>query len=462
MAKITIERVRELLRRETDRFAEARPKSKSLYAEARKHYVGGVPMSWMRIWDGGFPIFVEHAQGTRLTDVDGHQYIDLCLGDTGALTGHGPPEVVEAISSQMRKGTSHMLPTEDCIWVGKELQRRFGLPYWQVLMTASDANRMALKMARELSGRRMILAFNFSYHGSVDETLCVNLLGKMMHIPGAPGPIVDDPSKTTRLVEFNDLEALEKALAPKDIACVITEPVMTNVGIIFPEPGYHDELRKLTRKYGTLLLIDETHCICGGPDGMTGEWNLEPDILVLGKPIAGGYPAAVMGFTEEIANQLEKRVPWHLFFGFGGTLSGNAAAIAGIRAALTNVLTKETFGKMIPLAERMETGIAKIISDYGLDWYVARIGCRVEFRFLPQPPKNGFQTLQDAEYNATDLFNEGLSGPLESLVHVYCANRGILLTPVHEMALVGPTTTEADVDGYVRVLRELVEELRHQ
>jgi glutamate-1-semialdehyde 2,1-aminomutase len=462
MAKITIERVRELLRRETDRFAETRPQSKTLYEEARKHYVGGVPMSWMRIWDGGFPIFVEHAQGTRLTDVDGHQYVDLCLGDTGALTGHGPPEVVEAISSQMRKGTTHMLPTEDCIWVGKELQRRFGLPYWQVLMTASDANRMALKMARELTDRRMILAFNFSYHGSVDETLCVSLLGKMMHIPGAPGPIVDDPSKTTRLVEFNDLEALEKALAPKDIACVITEPVMTNVGIIFPEPGYHDELRKLTRKYGTLLLIDETHCICGGPDGMTGEWNLEPDILVLGKPIAGGYPAAVMGFTKEIADQLERRVPWHLFFGFGGTLSGNAAAMAGIRAALTNVLTKETFGKMIPLAERMETGIAKIISDYGLDWYVARIGCRVEFRFLPQPPKNGFQTLQDAEYNATDLFSEGLSGPLESLVHVYCANRGILLTPVHEMALVGPTTTEEDVDSYVRVLGELVEELRGQ
>jgi glutamate-1-semialdehyde 2,1-aminomutase len=308
----------------------------------------------------------------------------------------------------------------------------------------------------------MILAFNFSYHGSVDETLCVSLFGKMMHIPGAPGPIVDDPSKTTRLVEFNDLEALEQALSPKDIACVITEPVMTNVGIIFPEPGYHDELRKLTRKYGTLLLIDETHCICGGPDGMTGEWNLEPDILVLGKPIAGGYPAAVMGFTEEIADQLEKRVPWHLFFGFGGTLSGNAAAMAGIRAALTTVLTKETFGKMIPLAERMETGIAKIITDYGLDWYVARIGCRVEFRFLPQPPKNGSQTLQDAEYNATDLLNEGLSGPLESLVHVHCANRGILLTPVHEMALVGPTTTEEDVDRYVRVLRELVEELQRQ
>ncbi len=459
MAKITLGKVQELLDSENKKFEEMRPESKKLYESTRAHFVGGVPMSWMRIWAGGFPIFVRSVSGTRITDVDGNEYVDFCLGDTGALTGHGQPDIVAALSKQMKNGFTHMLPTEDCVWVGEELERRFGLPFWQVLMTASDANRMALKIAREVTGRRKILAFNFCYHGSVDETLCVDLMGNMMHVPGLPGPIVDDPSQTTRMVEFNDVPALEKALESKDIACVITEPVMTNVGIIYPDPGFLDTLRKLTRDTGTLLLIDETHCICGGPAGMTGEWGLEPDILVLGKPIAGGYPAAVMGFTNDIAEKLEKRVPWHLFFGIGGTLSGNAAAVAGMKAALSYVLTRENFDRMIPLAERMEKGIASLIADFDLAWYVARIGCRVEFRFMPRPPRNGLETLADVPYNETDIFNDGLTGPMEALIHVYCANRGVMLTPVHEMAIVGPTTTEEDINLYINVLRQLIKEL---
>ncbi|MGE5397231.1 MAG: transaminase [Chitinophagales bacterium] len=456
---ITLERVRDLLAREGQLYAEKRPKSKRLFEEARKNFVGGVPMSWMRIWAGGFPIFVDKAQGNKLIDVDALEYIDFCLGDTGALTGHAQPDIINALIAQMKKGITHMLPTEDCIWLGKELEHRFKLPYWYVFMTASDANRMALKLAREMTGRKKILAFNGCYHGSVDETLCVEFFGQMLNMPGAMGPILDDPSTTTRIVEFNDIEALEKALAPEDIACVITEPVMTNTGIIFPEPGFHDALRDITRKYGTLLLIDETHSYCAGPRGVTGEMNLDPDIFVLGKTIAGGYPAAVMGFTRGIAEKLEKRVPWHMFFGFGGTLSGNAAAIAGMKAAFTYVLNEENFNRMIPLARRMEEGIGKVIEDFGLPWYVARIGCRVEFRFLPKPPRNGMDTIQEVEYNAVDLFTEGLSGPLEQLIHVYCANRGILLTPVHEMALVGPTTIADDVDRYVQCIREMVSEL---
>ncbi|MFC1474877.1 transaminase [bacterium] len=459
MAEITIQKVKEILEREEAAFEKDRPKSRALFEEAKKNFVGGVPMSWMRIWPGGFPIFVDKAVGARITDVDGHEYLDLCLGDTGALPGHANPDIIDAIGKQIKNGFTHMLPTEDAVWVGKELEKRFGLPYWQVLMTASDANRMALKAAREVTGRRKILAFNMCYHGSVDETLCVNFFGNMMHIPGSLGPITDSPNQTTKIVEFNDVPALEEALAPEDVAVVIAEPVMTNVGIIFPEPGFHDALREITRKTGTLLLIDETHCICGGPAGMTAELGLDPDIFVLGKPIAGGYPAAVLGLTEDIARKLEKRVPWHMFFGFGGTLSGNAAAVAGIRAALTHVLTKETFARTVPLAEKMEKGIADIIAEFGLDWYVARIGCRVEFRFMANPPKNGMETLSEVPYNPVDPFEEGLTGPLEALIHVYCANRGIILTPVHEMALVGPTTTEEDVDNYVASIRGLVEEL---
>jgi glutamate-1-semialdehyde 2,1-aminomutase len=461
MAAVTLERVKALLEKENERFVKERPKSKALFEEAKQTLVGGVPMSWMRIWTGGFPVFVDRAEGVYITDVDGHRYLDLCLGDTGGLCGHAHPQIVEAIAAQMRtRGTTTMLPTEDSIWVGRELKRRFGLPHWQVLMTATDANRMALKVARSFTGRQLILCFNGTYHGSVDETLVVNFFGELINVPGMLGPIVPDATAMTRVVDFNDIDALEQALAPGDIACVITEPVMTNIGIIFPEPGFHEALRDLTRKHGTLLLIDETHSMCAGPRGITGEMGLTPDIFVAGKFIAGGYPAAILGFSDDITGFMNRRTPWHNFFGFGGTLSGNATAVAGIRAALEHAINEENFARMIRLAQRMEAGLAQIIKEAGLAWYVARIGCRVEFRFLPKPPKNGSEALfAELDYNAVDIVSEGLTGPLDALIHVWCANRGILLTPVHEMALVGPTATEKDVDHYVGAIGELVREL---
>ncbi|MDT8273128.1 MAG: transaminase [Desulfomonilia bacterium] len=461
MATISLERVKELLDQENERFVGERPRSRAFFEEAKKNLVGGVPMSWMRIWSGGFPVFVEKAQGVYITDVDGHRYLDLCLGDTGGLCGHAHPKIVEAITDQMlNRGTTTMLPTQDCIWVGKELERRFGLPFWQVLMTATDANRMALKIARSFTGRQLILAFNGTYHGSVDETLVVDFFGELINVPGMLGPIVPDATKMTRVIDFNDVDALEQALATGDIACVITEPVMTNIGIIEPEKGYHDALRDITKKYGTLLLIDETHSMCAGPRGVTGQMGLTPDIFVAGKFIAGGYPAAILGFTGELSDWLGQRLPWHNFFGFGGTLSGNATAVAGIRAALEHVINEENYDRMTRLAQRMEAGLARIIKDNDLAWYVARIGCRVEFRFLPKPPKNGSEALfAEVDYNEVDIVTEGLTGPLDALIHVWCANRGILLTPVHEMALVGPTATREDVDHYVDTIGALVREL---
>jgi glutamate-1-semialdehyde 2,1-aminomutase len=462
MSFITIERVKELLKREEEQYERDHPRSKSLFEEAKKNFVSGVPMSWMRIWSGGFPLFVENAKGVYITDVDGHQYLDLCLGDTGGLCGHANPDIVDAICRQMQtKGTTTMLPTEDCLWVGRELERRFKLPSWQIVMSASDANRFALKAAREYTGRRLTLAVNATYHGSVDETLCFMVGDSVIHYPGMMGPLVKDPTETTRMVEFNDVGALEKVLATGEIACMITEPAMTNVGIIKPEPGYLETVRELTKKHGTLLLIDETHTMCAGPRGFTGGTDLTPDIFVAGKFIAGGYPGAVLGFSSEIATWLEKRIPWHNFFGFGGTLSGNAAAVAGMRAALEKVLTEDNFARMVKLAEIMEQGIAEIIKKYALDWYVNRIGCRVEFRFTPTCPRCGGEALfNDAEYNEVDIIEEGLTGPIEALVHLYCANRGVLLTPIHEMALVGPTTTEEDVKLYLSILEEMVSELK--
>ena len=461
MATITLERVRALLGEEEERFVRERPGSQALFEKAKRNLVGGVPMSWMRIWTGGFPVFVDRAEGVSITDVDGHRYLDLCLGDTGGLCGHAHPRIVEAITNQMKnRGTTTMLPTEDCVWLGRELERRFGLPFWQVLMSATDANRMALKVARSFTGRQLILCFNGTYHGSVDETLVVNFFGEVINIPGMLCPIVPDATQMTRVIDFNDVQALEEALAPGDIACVITEPVMTNMGIIHPEPGYHEALRAITKKHGTLLLIDETHSMCAGPRGITGELGLTPDIFVAGKFVAGGYPAAILGFTREISDWMAQRTPWHNFFGFGGTLSGNATAIAGIRAAFEHAINDENFQHMVALATRMENGLAQIIQRHDLAWYVSRIGCRVEFRFLPHPPKNGSEAMfAEVDYNDVDITTEGLTGPLDALIHVWCANRGILLTPVHEMALVGPTASQEDVDRYVSVIGELVEAL---
>ena len=457
----TLERVRSLLAEETERFVAERPRSKALFERAGHSLVGGVPMSWMRIWTGGFPVFVDSAEGVHITDVDGHRYLDLCLGDTGGLCGHAQPQIVDALTRQMsHRGTTTMLPTDDAIWVGEELQRRFGLPRWQVLMTATDANRMALKIARSVTGRQLTLMFNGTYHGSVDETMVVDFFGEVINVPGMLGPLVTDPTTMTRVVEFNDVDALERALAPGDVACVITEPVMTNIGIITPEPGFLEAMRRLTREHGTLLLIDETHTMCAGPRGVTGERGLEPDIFVAGKFIAGGYPASVLGVSQEISEWLEARPAWHNFFGLGGTLSGNATAVAGIRAALEHVVNDENYARMVALAERMEDGLGKVIADAGLEWYVARIGCRVEFRYLPRAPRTGAEALfSEVDYNAVDIVAEGLTGPLDALVHLWCANRGILLTPVHEMALVGPTATAEDVDHYVATIRSLVEAL---
>lgn len=433
-------RIKILTQREEARYIEERPKSRALFEKAKDSLYEGVPMSWMVRWAGPFPIFVEVAEGVHVTDVDGHRYLDMCLGDTGSLFGHLPAALANAAMKLTRRGLTTMLPTEDSIRVGEELSRRFGLKYWQVYMTASDANRFALRIARQITKRNLILVFDGCYHGNVEDTL-VNY--RRERIMGQP----PDISLTTRVIQFNDLEALEVALSQGDVACVICEPAMTDVGIIYPDPGYHEALRERTRRYGTLLIIDETHTICGGPAGLTGEWNLAPDILTLGKSIAGGIPAAVMGLSSDVAERFSvgHRREWDM--GLGGTLSGNPLALAAIRVVLEQVMTRAAYDHMIPLAERLTTDIDEVIRNAGLPWYVARLGCRVEYRYLPTPPKNGAEAV--AAYDSE----------VDELVHLFFTNRGILITPFHNMLLVAPDTTAEDIELHNRVFSEFVEEL---
>jgi len=327
-------RLAALMQREQKKFVDERPKSKALFERARKSLLAGVPMNWMVKWAGAFPPFVREAQGASFFDVDGHRYVDFCLGDTGAMTGHSPSATVKAVEEQARRGITTMLPGEDAIFVAEELQKRFGLPYWQFALTATDANRFSIRLARQITGRAKILVFNWCYHGTVDETfITLRADGMASARLGNIGPPVD-PAMTTRVVEFNDLEGLERALAEGDVACVLAEPAMTNVGIVHPAPGYHLALRDLTRKHGTLLIIDETHTICAGPGGYTRAENLEPDILVFGKAIGGGIPGAAYGFSAEVTEKIAAAQELENcdVGGIGGTLAGNAVSLAAMRS----------------------------------------------------------------------------------------------------------------------------------
>ena len=443
-------RLNVLMDREIQQFRADNPKSLALFERARGSLLAGVPMSWMVKWAGGFPLFVESAAGAHFRDVDGHDYIDFCLGDTGAMAGHSAPATVAAVEHQLHHGgITHMLPTEDAIWCGEELQRRFGLKYWQFTITATDANRFAIRLARMVTGRPKIAVHDFCYHGSVDETIATLAPdGRVEPREGNQGPPVD-PILTTRVVPYNDLPALEAALSHRDVAVFLIEPALTNIGIVLPDPGYLEGVRELTRKYGTLLIIDETHTICAGAGGYTRAFGLDPDILVIGKTIGGGIPVGTYGFSQELGDRINAMLePDNSDVGgVGGTLAGYALSLAAVRATLGQVLTDAAFEKMIPLAERWTAGVNEAIHARNIPWHVTRLGCRAEYHFLPEPPRDGA-----AQWAASDP-------DLERFLHLYVMNRRVLMTPFHNMALMCPDTTEADVDAHTVAFASALDEL---
>ena len=440
--------IKAMLAREEALFSQRNPISKKLSEDAAGHWLKGVPMHWMVDWGTPFPLFVTRAEGVDVTDADGHGYADFCLGDTGAMFGHSPPPVVEALRREGAHGFTTMMPSPDAAVVGRLLEDRFGLPRWQVTATASDANRAVIKWCRAISGRRKILVFNHCYHGAVDDTY-VTIDGGVAHADPALIGEVRDLTQFTKVVEFNDVPALAGALEDRDVACVLAEPIMTNVGMVLPEEGYHAALRDLTRKTGTLLVLDETHTISSGPGGYSRAHGLEPDALVMGKPIAGGIPAAVYGFSAEVAARiatfLETRTPGHS--GIGTTLSGSKIQLALMRAVLEHYFTPEAFGPLETLAKRLEKGIADIIIKHGVPWHVVRAGARVEFMCTPERPRNGGE--------AAKVIHQ----PIDVAVHHYLLNRGVIVTPFHNMMLICPATAAAHVDQLVEGLDRCLSEL---
>jgi glutamate-1-semialdehyde 2,1-aminomutase len=437
-----------LLERELATFAGRHPRTRLLHERARGSLLDGVPMNWMVKWAGPFPLFLESASGAHATCADGHDYVDLCLGDTGAMAGHGAAPVIAAVERQLRRGITTMLPTEDAAWVGEELTRRFGLPSWQFALTATDANRFSLRLARAITSRPFVAVHEYCYHGSVDESFAVLDPAdpdrrRVVARRGNLGPAVD-PGATTRVVPFNDLDALDRALADRLVAALLIEPALTNVGIVLPDPGYLEGVREITRRHGTILIHDETHTICAGPGGVTGAGGYEPDMLVIGKTIGGGIPVAAYGMTVEVADRVRATIPFEDtdVGGVGGTLAGYALSMAAARAALGEVLTAAAFDQMLPIAARWERGVREAIDRHGAPWSVTRLGARAEYHFMPDPPHDGADQVAHADPE------------LERLLHLWVMNRGVLMTPFHNMALMSPVTTDADVDRHTAAFDE--------
>jgi glutamate-1-semialdehyde aminotransferase len=443
------ERLAGLWQSELEVFRAARPASRDEFDRAVEHMPDGVPMLWMAKWPGPWPVYVSRASGAHFECVDGIDHVDLCLGDTGAMCGHAPEASVRAISEQLAKGSTFMLPTEDAAAAAELLAERFRVPVWQFALSATDANRSLIRYARQVTGRPRILVHDHCYHGTVDEAYAtLDESGAVVSRRGNIGAPVE-LNETTAVVQFNDIPALEAALAKGDIAAVLIEPALTNIGVVLPDDGYHEAVRELCTRYGTLLIIDETHTISAGPGGMITTHDLHPDAVVLGKSIGGGIPAGAYGMTRAFAAAVRESLDLEDIDvgGVGGTLAGNAVSLAGIRATLSQVLTAEAFVGMIDRATEWTAGVQAALDEFEVPWQVTQLGARAEYSFRPTAPHDG------AEAADADDFE------LQQYLHLHALNRGILMTPFHNMALMCPATTAADVERHTVAFREAVASL---
>ncbi len=438
---------------ERQRFVERNPRSVALAERARSHLINGVPMHWMNDWSMPVPLFVEQASGVRFVDADGHEYVDFCLGDTGSMFGHSPAPVARAMAEQAGRGLTTMLPGEDAVVCGELLAERFGLPYWQVTATATDANRYVLRWARAVTGRKTLLVFDGCYHGTVDDVMVRYREGRTVHRAGLVGQAYD-LTQYTRSIPFNDVAALEAALAQGDVCALMCEPAMTNIGMVLPDPGFMQQCRELTRRYGSLLIIDETHTISTDVGGCTRLWNLDPDFFVVGKPIAGGVPCAVYGCSAAVAERMRtvqqqgsEASTGHGHSGMGTTLSANALAMHCMRVNLEQVMTAQAYQHMLPLAASLAQGLRDLFSQHRLGWSVTELGARCEFQFCPIPPRTGAE--------AEAAFHDSL----QMALHLFLINRGVLITPFHNMMLCCPDTTAADTARLLSTLDEALHEL---
>ncbi len=444
MAEIDEKRTDALHERERTRFHAERPRSRALREKARSHMPSGVPMAWMAGLYAHEPLFVKAGAGAYFTDVDDHRYLDMNHADMSMSCGIGAEPVVRAVCEQVARGSQFLLPTEDAVIVSQLLAERFGLPFWQYTLSASGANTEAIRLARVATGRPKILRFDGSYHGHIDDTL-----GGVSHERAV------EVKAGTIIAPYNDLEAVEAVLRSGDVACVLCEPALTNINVVMPEPGFHEGLRKLTREHGALLALDETHTHVCAWGGLTRAWSLTPDLLVLGKAIAGGVPMGCYGMSEELARVMERECEideWPAgesgSLAVGGTLYGNPLSMAAARAALEEILTPDGHERVARLGAKLADGIDAIAGQAGLRWKSHRLFCRSGVCYAPELPRNAREASAAANF------------ALNRLHRVFLANRGVWEAIVTAGPAVSFAAGDDDVALYLSVFEELVRELR--
>ena len=443
-----IQQATQMLAAERKRFSVLHPQSFALSKRANAHFLYGVPMHWMNDWGTPVPLFINQAFGAHFTCADDIDYTDFCLGDTGAMFGHSALPVSYAIAEQANKGFTTMLPSTLAPNVGEALSDFFGLDYWQLATTATDANRFVLRWARAVTRRKKVLVFDGCYHGTVDDTMLDIVDGKTINRASLLGQ-VQDLTLHSVAIPFNDLAAVERELAKGEIAALLTEPALTNCGMVLPQDGFIQGLRALCTKYGALLILDETHTISTARGGWAKANNITPDFLVVGKPIAGGLPAAAYGFSAQMAAHMQaaKDSAPAGHSGIGTTLSGNMMTLVAIHATLSEVATEAAYQHMLALAGLLEQQLVASLKAHNLPWNISRMGARLELQFCKKSPINA------AEARAAQ------KDELESAIHLYLLNRGVLLTPFHNMMLICPATTDADVNKLVQVFNDCLKEL---
>ncbi len=435
-----------IIARETQRYLETHPKAAAGAARLKQHWLFGAPFHWMNDWAAPSAMIAEDGEGAVLTDIDDNTYDDFCLGDTPGMFGHGRPEIARAVAEQARRGATFMLPTQEAAEVGALLAERFGLPFWQTTLSASDANRAVLRWARAVTGKSVIVVFDGCYHGMVEDCFVELRHGRTRPDAGLIGQVFD-MTRTTRAIPFNDVGALEAALAQGDVAAVLAEPAMTNCGMILPEANFWKRAQALAKKVGALLILDETHTLSTGPGGATQAWRLAPDALVIGKAIAGGFPAAVWGVSAELAEKIGAVPMAKGRSGIGTTLAGNAMGIAAIGATLREVATPEAYAIMLKGADELVAKLRAVIAERALPWCVVHVGARAEIVFAPEPPKN-----------AAEMRPALAQTELNHALHLCLINRGVLIAPFHMMMLVCPATTTQQIDRLVAAVDSFAEE----
>ena len=438
--------VRSLLDSETQRFIAKHPKSGEAHAQARGALLNGVPLNWMSRWCTPYPVYLASAAGCRLRDIDGNDYVDFCLGDTAALFGHGHEAVARALAEQAAGGTSTMMPTSDAATVAGLLAEWFSLPVWQFTVSATDANRFALRLARAITGRHKVLVFNGCYHGNLVETMVTMRNGVAVPSGEMVGAEID-PRDTTRIAEFNDLDAVEHELSQGDVACILAEPALTNCGTVLPQPGFHDRLRALATRHHALLILDETHTICRGQGGYTRAQGLVPDMVTLGKVLAGGVPAGAFGMSAEVRDRVAALMTstGTGIFGIGGTLSGNALTLRAMAAMLEHVMIAPNYERMHASAAAIEQGLRSLFSKREIPWHVVRIGARLAWGYSPVPPRSARDTKIAADPE------------LDKLLHLFLLNRGLLATPFTNASLVSPAISEVEIAAHIECFELFVD-----